>query len=254
MFHLRMLMAFVEPKKSNARMRSQEILNFETSLFRTHFICRPGNPLDKYMSFEALLTNKTTYFDRHLEIERDNENQPIIVGFIKQVIYSQKAYLERAPQEAQEFELDAQRKNYYTNLKKTEMPLPEPEFTEEGQKLLNEAYEYIQKPMARIVGVDALSQLGSTVSHQKDFSNIMNFLNFTHNEGTKVDFDASRTKTLEEVKKKTIDDCILFITQLRIYVVKKVADVTSRKLAPNYNQLIKVAPFNARRISKFQNL
>ena len=247
-------MAFVEPSKSNARMRSQEILNFEASLFRTHFICRPGNPLDKYKSFEALLVNKSTVFDRHLEIERDNENQPIILGFIKQAIYSQKAYLERAPQEVLEFELDPQRKNYYNNLKQIGMKLPDQEFSEEGQKLLKEAYEYIQKPMSKIVGVDALSQLGSTVSHQKDFSNLMNFLNFSHNDATKIDYDVSRTKILEEAKKKTIDDCILFLTQLRIYVVKKVADVTSRKLAPNYNQLIRLSPFDARRISKFQNL
>ena len=156
MFHLRMLMAFPEPPKSNASMRSREILGFERGLFLTHFICRPGNPIDKYTSFEALLSNKTTVFDRYLEIERDNENQPIIIGFIKQVIYSQKAYLERAPQEAQEFELDMQRKNYYANLKKTDFQLPDAEFTADGQKMLKDAYEYIQKPLARIVGIDAV--------------------------------------------------------------------------------------------------
>ena len=248
-------MSFVEPEKSNARLSSQEMLDFEKARFRTHFVCRAGNSLDKYRTFDLIMGLGTLPLDSILVPEKDDDNNLIILGFIRMVVYSQKVYLQKMPQEAKDFEVGILRKMYFEKLMFPPEKKKEPEFTKEGERMIEESNAFIQKVEGRLYGVSNRLKQKSTVTHQKDFSSIMNFLNFAHNdESLKVNYEMKHSKNLDDLKKKTLEDCSLFLAQLRIYIVKKVSDESGHKLAPKYGRLIRDPAFTGRRISKFQNI
>lgn len=234
-----MLSGFLEPVDSNAMIRSKEILVHETLVFNDNFLVRSDNYLDKYRVISSLLTLNTPPFDQVLTLERDENDNPMILSFIETVLSSQvmNSELNSAKKSSQALQLEAllRHKERLFNQKENEASqnIGEVQFTSDGRRVLKDGVEYIQKVTTFLENRSKNQSM--RVSHQRDINAIFNFLSSTHNsDSVRVDYEKRRTMALENAKKYSVEDFLVFLTRARYYVIKKLNDLQPKK--PDRNQ------------------
>lgn len=234
LYHERMLSGFLEPIDSNAMIRSKEILVHEGMVIYENFLVRRDNYLDKYRVIASLLSLNTPPFDGMLTLERDESDNPMILAFIETVLSSQmmSSELNSSKKSSQVLQLEAllSHKDRLFNQKEAQesMTIGEVHFTSDGKRLLQDGVEYIQKYTTFLETRSKKQTM--RVSHQRDINTIFNFLSSTHNsDSVRIDYEKKRTTALENAKKYSMEDFLVFLTRIRYYVIKKLNDLLPKR-------------------------